>query len=279
MKNELIIYQADETSTRLEVRIEEDTVWLTQTQMAELFKTSRNNITLHLSNIFKENELVEISVGKESLLTASDGKNYRTKFYNLDVIISVGYRVKSLRGTQFRIWANKILKEYLLKGYAVNHRIDRLESDMRKVKSKLNEIDLQINTSLPPNEGIFYDGQVFDAYVFVGDIIKSAKSSIVLIDNYIDESVLILLSKRNNKVDAEIYTKNLTRQFDLDIKKHNAQYQKIDIKLFTKSHDRFLIIDKKTVYHLGASLKDLGKKWFAFSKLKMRADEILKKLE
>lgn len=279
MKDEIIIYQANEQSTRLEVRIEEDTVWLTQAQMADLFQTTRNNITLHISNIFKEKELDEISVGKESLLTASDGKKYKTKFYNLDIIISVGYRVKSIRGTQFRIWANKVLKDYLLRGYAVNQRFDRIEKDVYYLKERVDEFDFQIRTSLPPNEGIFYDGQVFDAYVFVVELIKSAKVSVILIDNYVDESVLSMLSKRKKDVGATIYTSNLTKQLKFDLKKHNEQYPSIEIKTFTKSHDRFLIIDYQTVYHIGASLKDLGKKWFAFSKITLDPNEIILKLK
>ncbi|MCD4795458.1 MAG: virulence RhuM family protein [Bacteroidales bacterium] len=268
MKDEIIIYQANEQSTRLEVRIEEDTVWLTQAQMADLFQTTRNNITLHISNIFKEKELDEISVGKESLLTASDGKKYKTKFYNLDIIISVGYRVKSIRGTQFRIWANKVLKDYLLRGYAVNQRFDKIEKDVHYLKERVDEFDFQIRTSLPPNEGIFYDGQVFDAYVFVVELIKSAKVS-----------VLSMLSKRKKDVVATIYTSNLTKQLKLDLKKHNEQYPSIEINTFTKSHDRFFIIDYQTVYHIGASLKDLGKKWFAFSKIALDPNEMIIKLK
>lgn len=278
MKDEIIIYQPDEHSVSLEVRIEEDTVWLTQAQMADLFQTTRNNITLHISNVFKENELDEISVGKESLLTASDGKKYKTKFYNLDVIISVGYRVKSVRGTQFRIWANKVLKDYLLKGYAVNQRFERIEKDVNYLKNKVDEFDFQIRTSLPPNEGVFFEGQVFDAYIFVIDLIKSAKKSIILIDNYVDESVLSILSKRKKNVSAMIFTSNLTKQLKLDLKKHNEQYPSIDIKTFNKSHDRFLIIDKESVYHIGASLKDLGKKWFAFSKIELDPNDLISKL-
>lgn len=189
--------------------------------MADLFQTTRNNITLHISNIFKENELDETSVGKESLLTARDGKKYKTKIYNIDVIISVGYRVKSVRGTQFRIWANKVLKDYLLKGYAVNQRFERIEKDVNYLKNKVDEFDFQIRTSLPPNEGIFFEGQVFDAYIFVGDLVKSAQKSIVLIDNYVDESVLSILSKRKKNVSAMIFTSNLTKQLKLDLKKHN----------------------------------------------------------
>ncbi len=279
MKSEIIIYQTDEQSTRLEVRLEDETVWLTQAQMVELFASTKQNISLHINNVFKEGELNEISVVKYSLTTATDGKKYRTKLYSLDVIISVGYRVKSLRGTQFRIWANKVLKEYLLKGYAINQRFERIENDVHYLKDKVQEFDLQIKTSLLPNEGIFFDGQVFDAYLFASDLIKSARESIVLIDNYLDESVLSLLSKRNEGVTATIYTSGLNRQFELDLKKHNEQYPVINVETFTKSHDRFLIIDRKTVYHIGASLKDLGKRWFAFSKIDINPSEIIERLK
>ena len=208
-KGEIVIYQdTDDTDFRIDVRIEDETVWLTQNQMAKLFHTTRNNVTLHVSNIFKEKELFKESVCKESLLTAQDGKSYKTQFYNLDVIISVGYRVKSRRGTQFRIWANSVLKDYLLKGYAINQRVDKIE---RKLFEHEQKFDFLIKSNLPPREGIFFDGQVFDAYSFVAGIIKSAKTSIILIDNYIDESVLLLLAKRDQKVKATIFTKNLTR--------------------------------------------------------------------
>ncbi len=274
-KAEVLIYQPDNATSMIEVKLEDETVWLTQAQMSELFQTTRNNITLHIGNVFKERELEQTSVCKDSLLTAEDGKKYKTKFYNLDVIISVGYRVKSKRGTQFRIWANQILKDYLLKGYVINQRIDRIES---KLLEHDQRFDLLINTHLPPREGIFYDGQIFDAYLFVSDIIKSATTSIVLIDNYVDESVLVLLAKRNPNVETTIYTASIPAQLKLDLKKFNAQYPKIEVKSFTKSHDRFLIIDSKTVYHIGASLKDLGKKWFAFSKIELDISEILGKV-
>jgi len=275
-KAEIIIYQADNKSTMLEVRIEEDTVWLTQAQMAELFQTTRNNITLHIGNVFNENELDQISVCKDSLLTAKDGKRYRTKFYNLDVIISVGYRVKSKRGTEFRIWANNILKEYLLRGYVLHQRIEKIETKLIEHDKKF---DMFIKSDDTPTEGIFYDGQIFDAWQFVSDIVKSAKKSIILIDNYSDESVLTLLSKRNKDVKTTIYTSKISKQLMLDLEKHNTQYPKIEIKVFQKSHDRFLIIDSSIVYHIGASLKDLGKKWFAFSKIGIDAKEIINKLQ
>ncbi|MDP3445829.1 MAG: RhuM family protein, partial [Ignavibacteria bacterium] len=188
-------------------------------------------------------------------------------YYNLDVIISVGYRVKSKQGTQFRIWANQILRDFLLKGYAVNQRMNRIENNVDELKSKVNEIELQINTQMIPNQGVFFDGQVFDAYELASKIVRSANSSIVLIDNYIDENTLSLLAKKNKDVSVLLLTKTINQQLSLDVKKANAQYGGFEIKAFAISHDRFLIIDEKEVFHLGASLKDLGKKWFAFSKL------------
>mgnify|MGYP002406326081 CR=1 FL=1 len=276
-QGEIVIYKAtDKNDFQLEVRIDDETVWLTQAQMVELFDATKQNISLHINNIFREGELQQNSVVKEYLTTASDGKKYKTKFYNLDVIISVGYRVKSKRGTQFRIWANSILRDYLLKGYAINQRIDKIE---KKLLEHDQQFDLFIHTNLPPNEGIFYDGQIFDAYKFVVELVKKAEKSIVLIDNYIDETTFTLLSKRIEGIDAIIYTANISKQLMLDLERHNAQYPSIQVKQFDKAHDRFLIIDRKTVYHIGASLKDLGKKWFAFSKINLDATEILTKIE
>ena len=269
-RGEIIMYQPD-SEVKLEVRLEDETVWLTQAQMAMLFQTTRNNITLHIGNIFKEKELERLSVCKDSLLTASDGKRYRTILYNLDVIISVGYRVKSIRGTQFRQWANKVLKEYLLKGYSVNQRLTQLE---KRVSDTEEKIDFFVRTSLPPVEGIFYDGQIFDAYKFAADLIKSARKSILLIDNYVDESVLLMLGKRSAGVTAEIYTQSISRHLRQDLEKYNSQYEPVEIRVYKNSHDRFLIIDGVDVYHIGASLKDLGKKMFAFSKLAIPASSI-----
>lgn len=275
-QDEIILYQPNE-SIKLKVRLEDETVWLTQSQMAELFTTTKQNISLHISNIFKEKELAKESVVKEYLTTAADNKRYRIKYFNLDVIISVGYRVKSIRGTQFRQWANKVLKEYLLRGYAVNERFENLEKEISGMKYTLSEHSEKINffvrTSLQPIEGIFFDGQIFEAYKFATDLIRSAKRSIVLIDNYIDESVLTMLSKRNIKVTANIYTSKINKQLQLDLNKHNAQYEPIYIHTYTNCHDRFLIIDEN-VYHIGASLKDLGKKLFAFSKLNVSTSDL-----
>ena len=257
---------------------EEETVWLTQAQMAELFQTSKQNVSLHTNNIFKEKELSPDSVVKESLTTAADGKKYRVKYYNLDVIISVGYRVKSIRGTQFRQWANKVLKEYLLKGHAINYRLEqidtRLQKHERQIEYLTDKVDFFVRTSLPPVEGIFHDGQIFDAYKFATDLIRSAKTSLLLIDNYVDESVLLMLSKRNAGVKADIYTQAVSRQLQLDVQKHNSQYPPIGIHTYRKCHDRFLIIDGTDIYHIGASLKDLGKKMFAFSRLEIPAESI-----
>ena len=276
-QNEIVIYQADE-AFQMEVRVENETVWLTQAQMSDLFQTTSQNITMHIKNVYAEGELALDSTCKEILQVQIEGKrkvNRKYQFYNLDVIISVGYRVKSQRGTQFRIWANKILKEYMLRGYAVNQRFEHIE---RRLHEHDKKFDLLIKTSLPPNEGIFYDGQIFDAHTFVSNLIKSATKSIVLIDNYIDETVLTLLSKRQKNVSATIFTHSISKQFQLDIQKFNKQYAPVEVNVFTKSHDRFLIIDNEKVYHIGASLKDLGKKWFAFSLINLNANELIQKL-
>lgn len=270
----VIIYRSEDGTIQLEVQLHEETVWLTQAQMAILFETTRNNITIHIGNLFKEGELEKISVCKESLLTASDGKPYKTKIYNLDVIISVGYRVKSKRGTDFRKWANKVIKDFILKGYAVNNRLDKLEVKVYKLEEKTAEIETKIKGQLPPHEGVFYNGQIFDAYNFISDLIRMAKKDIILIDNYIDDSVLKILNKREDNVSATIYTAHISENLKLDLEKHNSQYQPINIKQFNKSHDRFMIIDNE-VYHIGASLKDLGKRMFAFSKMEIGKEMIL----
>ncbi|MFN8207177.1 MAG: RhuM family protein [Bacteroidales bacterium] len=275
---EIKIYQANDQSAQIEVRVEDDTVWLTQAQMVELFQSTKQNISLHINNIFKEGELDPSSTVKEYLTVQLEGNRQikrKLAIYSLDIIISVGYRVKSKRGTQFRIWANKILKEYLLQGHVWRHKMDHIE---KKLIEHDQTIELLI-TNLQPREGIFYDGQVFDAYVFVSGLIRSAETSLVLIDNYIDEQLLKLFTKKKKKVQAIIYTSHVPESLDLDQNKLTKQYPGIEIRIFKKSHDRFLILDEKTVYHIGASLKDLGNKWFAFSQIKINANEILNKLE
>lgn len=267
-QGEIILYQPDE-AVKLEVRLEDETVWLTQEQIADLFGTKRPAITKHLNNIYKSGELDIDSICSILEHMGNDGKQrYTTKYYNLDAILSIGYRVNSKNATLFRKWANSVLKDYLLKGYSINKRLSELE---RTVAQHTEKIDFFVRTALPPVEGIFYNGQIFDAYKFATDLVKSARRSIVLIDNYVDETVLLMLSKRSVGVSATIYTQRITQQLQLDLDRHNSQYPPIDIRTYRDSHDRFLIVDETDVYHIGASLKDLGKKMFAFSKLDIPA--------
>lgn len=270
---EIILYQPNE-SVKMEVRLENETVWLNRQQLAELFERDIKTIGKHINNALHE-ELADNPVVAKFATTAADGKVYQIEHYNLDMVISVGFRVKSKRGIEFRRWANNVLKDYMLKGYAINQRIEQLE---KTVAAHSEKIDFFVRTSLPPIEGIFYDGQLFDAYKFAADLIRSAKKSIVLIDNYVDESVLLMLSKRGNGVSATIYTHKISAQLQLDLDKHNDQYPPINIRTYCQAHDRFLILDNTDVYHIGASLKDLGKKMFAFSKMNIPASLITKLL-
>ena len=269
MKNEIIIFNSNELAHHIEVRMDEEkeTFWLALNQIASLFERDKSVISRHIKNVFSNAELDKNSVVAFFAITAADGKIYNVEHFNLDVILSVGYRVNSKRGTQFRIWANRVLKDYLLKGYAVNNRMNRIEDQMESIKNKVDQIDLQLHTQLIPTQGIFFDGQVFDAYALCSRIIRSANKRIVLIDNYIDESTLVHLSKKREGVTVLLLTKTTNKQLQLDFQKANEQYGGFELKSFHKSHDRFLIIDDHEVYHLGASLKDLGKRWFSFSKL------------
>lgn len=274
--NVIIIYQPDE-ALKLDVRIEDGTVWLSQAQMAELFQASKQNISLHISNIYKDGELDKASTVKDYLTVQTEGKRKvkrRISYYNLDVIISAGYRVKSIRGTQFRQWANKILRDYLLRGYVANQRFmqleDRLDRRLSEHELHLSQLDEKVNfiirSSIHPKEGIFFAGQIFDAYAFVAGLIRKASNRIALIDSYVNESVLVQLSKRKPGVIVDIYDGKISRQLRQDVEQHNAQYPGITLHRYDKAHYRFLIIDED-VYHIGASLKDLGKKLFAFSKM------------
>ena len=265
-QGEVVIYNPEGT-IKLEVRLENETVWLTQTQLGLLFDVDRTVIVRHIGNIYKTKELDATSTCAKIAQVQNEGGRMVErvqKYYNLDVILSVGYRVNSRNATSFRRWSSSVLKNYLIRGYAINPRLEQLE---RRVTATEEKIDFFVKTSLPPVEGIFFNGQIFDAYVFVSDLIKSAKKEITLIDNYVDETVLTMLDKRNTGVKATIYMQHISKQFQLDLCKHNAQYTPVNIKEFNKAHDRFLIIDNQ-VYHIGASMKDLGKKWFAFSLIK-----------
>lgn len=280
----IVVYKSNDGVVQLEVQLANETVWLTLSQLAMLFDRDKSVISRHLRNIYAEGELTrEATVAKNATVQDESGRMVvrQIEYYNLDVIISIGYRVKSLRGTQFRQWANKVLKEYLLRGYSINQHlmyVERIDHQLQEHTEQIHElqdkVDFFVRTSLPPKEGVFYNGQIFDAYVFATDLIKSAKKSIILIDNYIDESVLLMLSKRDNGVTSTIITRTISDTFKLDLEKHNKQYPLIEFRETDCYHDRFLIIDND-VYHLGASLKDLGKKLFAFSKLEIPTETIL----
>ena len=289
MKDEIVLYQPNET-VQMEVRLHDETVWLNRNQLAILFDRDVKTIGKHINNALKE----ELSPTVAKFATVQKDENptvakfatvqnegtrevvRQVEYYSLDVILSVGYRVKSTRGIEFRRWANRVLKEYLLRGYAVNQRIETLEQRMAQTEQK---IDFFVRTSLPPVEGIFYEGEIFDAYTFTSNLIRQASHRIILIDNYIDESVLTMLDKRTNGVSATIYTKKISKTLALDIQRHNEQYAPISVFEFGLSHDRFMIIDDE-VYHIGASLKDLGKKWFAFSKMSdIKAEELINHIQ
>lgn len=271
-EGEIILYQPDGT-LKLEVRLEDETVWLNRQQLAILFDRDVKTIGKHINNALRE-ELSGMAVVAKFATTAADGKTYQVEYYNLDMILSIGYRVKSRRGVEFRQWANQVLKEYLLKGYSINRRIEQLEKTVARHDER---IEFFVRTSLPPVEGIFFEGQIFDAYTFASDLVKSARQRIVLIDNYVDESTLMLLSKRKPEVEATIFTARISQVLQLDIQRHNAEYPPVTVNEYRQSHDRFLIIDDD-VYHIGASLKDLGKKWFAFSRLHFNPQELLERI-
>ena len=269
---EIVVYQPDEV-TRLEVRLEYETVWLNRSQLALLFGRDVKTIGKHVNNALKEELKSFPTIAKFATVQKEGGRlvEREIEYYNLDMVISVGYRVKSDQGILFRRWATTVLKEYMIKGYTVNQRLNKIEEKLNEHDKK---IDFFVRTSLPPVEGVFYDGQIFDAYVFATDLIRSAKISIILIDNYIDESVLLMLSKRQEGVAAEIRTGRLTETLKQDLVRHNAQYPPITLTETHNIHDRFLIVDDD-VYHIGASLKDLGKKLFAFSKMSVPKDILI----
>ncbi|MBE6251679.1 MAG: DNA-binding protein [Bacteroidales bacterium] len=281
---EIVVYQPDEI-TRLEVRLKDETVWLNRQQIAQLFGRDVKTIGKHINNALNE-ELSDIPTVANFAIVQEEGQRWVTRYiehYNLDMIISIGYRVKSQKGVLFRRWANVVLKDYLMKGIIINQRISSLE---RRIEDKFIQFDQKlyehekkieffIQSSLPPKQGIFFDGQIYDAYSFVAQLVRSAKRRIVLIDNYIDDTVLTLLAKREAGVEAVIYTGMISKQLQLDIDKHNAQYPPVEVRIFSKAHDRFLIIDEK-VYLVGASIKDLGKKWFGFTLMEnTEAEELL----
>jgi hypothetical protein len=284
MKNEIILYRPNEVAEHIEVRLENDTVWLNRQQIATLFGRDVKTIGKHITNALNE-ELEGIPTVANFAIVHFEGKRKvkrNIEFYNLDVVLSVGYRVKSKQGIHFRIWANRVLTNHLLEGFTINNRINQLElklnKDIGQLTQRVDEIEIFISTNELPTQGVFFDGQLFDAYELISKIIRSATKEIILIDNYIDESVLIHLSKRAANVEAILYTQKISAQLQLDLAKHNAQYPGIQIKTLKTAHDRFLILDRKELYHIGASLKDLGRRWFGFSKLNEFLPTILEKL-
>lgn len=276
-QNQIVIYQPDET-LRIDVRLENETVWLTQARMGELFGVDRSVISRHIRNIYATAELLEGATCSKIAQVQKEGGRMVSRiqpYYNLDVIIAVGYRVNSPQATHFRIWATGVLKEVLLRGYAVNERIDRLE---RRVAKTEEQIGVVLKTALPPVEGVLFEGQICDAYATALRLVRSARTSIDLVDNWVDETVLTMLGARDEGVSATIHTRHFSRKLKLDLERYNAQYPPIAVKACRGVHDRFLILDGRTVYHIGASLKDLGKALFAFSRLELPAGEILSRL-
>ncbi|NCO00724.1 MAG: DNA-binding protein [Epsilonproteobacteria bacterium] len=285
-KSDMVIYNDGELE--LNVSVTKDTLWLTQKQLGELFNVESHNITYHIQNIYKQKELEKNPTTQKIRVVQKEGKRKVERdvdHYNLDMIISIGYRVNSITATKFRQWATSVLKSYINDGYVINsekithERFKELENDVVLLKSKVESIsNLLEDNSLKPNKGIFFDGQTYDAYAFINDLLKSAKGEAVLIDNYIDDTVFTLFSKYQN-LQIKIYTGSISKQLRLDYQKYKTQYKNIELKEFKNVHDRFLIIDETEMYHIGASLKDLGKKWFAFSKFEIEALEVLGRLK
>jgi hypothetical protein len=285
--SDLVIYNDGELE--LNVSVDGETIWLTQKQIAELFEVTIATINEHIKNIFADCELGMDSTIRNFLIVRQEGKRTvkrNIEHYNLDVIISVGYRVNSLRATRFRQWATSVLKNYMLDGYVINgekltnQRFKELENDVIALKSKVENILNKLeDKTIQPKQGIFFDGQIFDAYLFASGLVKKAKNSIILIDNYCNETTLLILGKCGAKVKVTILTKNITKELKIDLQKHNAQYTKIEAKEFASSHDRFLILDGVEIYHIGASLKDLGKKWFAFSLLEAESFGLMERVK
>ena len=282
----LVVYHDGELE--LKISMDNETVWLNQKQLGELFSVESHSVTYHIKNIYKQKELQKNSSTRKIRVVQKEGSRKverEVDHYNLDMIISIGYRVNSITATKFRQWATSILKNYIQNGYAINgekianERFVSLEKDVNLLKNKIDTISSKLeDNSLNIKQGIFYDGQIYDAYSYVNDLIKTANKEIILIDNYIDDTVLTLFSKIPN-IKAVIYTNTISKQLQLDFEKYSKQYKNVEIKIFKNSHDRFLILDKKEVYHMGASLKDLGKKWFAFSKMRLDVMDLLGRLD
>ena len=282
----IVLYNDGELE--LKVSLNEETIWLTQKQLSELFNVEIHTINYHIKNIYKQKELDKISTIRKIRIVQKEGNREiqrDVEHYNLDMIISIGYKVNSITATKFRQWATSILKNYITNGYVINgekitnERFVALENDVNILKSQMNTVQSLIkNNTLETAQGIFYDGQIYDAYVFANDLLRGAKNEIILIDNYIDYTVFTLFSKFPT-IQVTIYTQIISKQLQLDFQKYSKQYSNITLKTFQNAHDRFLILDSKELFHIGASLKDLGKKWFAFSKIDLEIKELIQKLK
>ncbi|KLE01141.1 RhuM family protein [Aliarcobacter butzleri] len=282
----LVVYNDGELE--LKVSVNSETIWLTQKQISELFMVTVPNINMHIKAIYKDEELIKNRTIQNFLIVQKEGNREverNVEHYNLDMIISIGYRVNSVKATKFRQWATSILKNYIQNGYVINgekitnERFVNLENDVNSLKNQINEVKSKIKENkLETSQGIFFDGQIFDSYSFINDLLKLAQKEVILVDNYIDDTVFTLFSKYPN-INFIIYTNSINNQLKLDFEKYSKQYKNISLKTFKDCHDRFLILDKKEIYHLGASLKDLGKKWFAFSKMNLKINEIINRLE
>lgn len=279
LEKSVIIYRSEDGTIQLEVQLYNGTVWMNRQQMSTLFGRDVKTIGKHINNALNEELKNYPTVAKFATLQKEGNRivNRDIDYYSLDMVLSVGYRVKSQRGIDYRHWANEKLKDYLLKSHAVNNRLDRLEVKVYKLEEKTKEMETEIKGQLLPHEGVFYDGQIFDAYTFISDLVRKAHKEIILIDNYVDDSVLKMLNKRADGVSTTIYTAHISENLKLDLSKHNSQYQPIIIEHYNKSHDRFLIIDDD-VYLIGGSIKDLGKKVSTFVKLSIPKAEFLAKL-
>ncbi|MCG3679697.1 virulence RhuM family protein [Aliarcobacter butzleri] len=282
----LVVY--NDSELELKVSVDSETIWLTQKQISELFMVTVPNINMHIKAIYKDEELIKNRTIQNFLIVQKEGNREverNVEHYNLDMIISIGYRVNSVKATKFRQWATSILKNYIQNGYVINgekitnERFVNLENDVNSLKNQINEVKSKIKENkLETSQGIFFDGQIFDSYSFINDLLKLAQKEVILVDNYIDDTVFTLFSKYPN-INFIIYTNSINNQLKLDFEKYSKQYKNISLKTFKDCHDRFLILDKKEIYHLGASLKDLGKKWFAFSKMNLKINEIINRLE
>ena len=276
-ENQIVVYQPNET-VRLDVRRENRTVWLSQKQMAELFGCSAENIIVHLKKIYREGELSETATAKENLVVQTEGNrtvSRKIRFYNLDAIISVGFRVNTKLGIQFRQWANGVIQSYLLKGYAINERLNMLEDrvDRRMARTEQEVVELKekvdffVQTQTPPLQGIFYQNQFWDAKSLLIKFIRRAKKELIVIDAYPGVATLDMLAKRGRGVKIELVTHSNGELAESDFEAFGSQCGKFTKTICGVCHDRFIIVDQREIFWTGASLKDAGRLTFAAARM------------